>query len=91
MNFFFPEKGSSPMHVRYVEKSNLLHSLFLYSMKEFVPVEYRKKKDMEKKIFHEHRKLQGMTELNAKFRYVQLCRSLKTYGVTFFEVKVKVL
>jgi len=29
-----------------------------------------------------------MTELNAKFRYVQLCRSLKTYGVTFFLVKV---
>ena len=45
---------------------------------------------MENKIFAEHRKLQGMTELNAKFRYVQLCRSLKTYGVTFFVVKEKV-
>mgnify|MGYP001591024044 FL=1 len=33
-------------------------------------------------------KLQGMSELNAKYRYVQLCRSLKTYGVTFFEVRV---
>ena len=31
-----------------------------------------------------------MTELNAKFRYVQLCRSLKTYRVTFFLVKKKV-
>lgn len=47
-------------------------------------------RDLEAKIFAEHRKLQGMTELNAKFRYVQLCRSLKTYGVTFFSVKEKV-
>lgn len=28
-----------------------------------------------------------MTELNAKYRYMQLCRSLKTYGVTFFAIK----
>ena len=44
--------------------------------------------DLEKKVFQEHRKLQGLNELNAKFRYVQLCRSLKTYGITFFVVKV---
>ena len=37
----------------------------------------------------EHRKLHSLTELNAKFRYIQLCRSLKTYGVTFFLVKEK--
>ena len=30
-----------------------------------------------------------MSELNAKFRYIQLCRSLRTYGVTFFLVKEK--
>jgi hypothetical protein len=58
-------------------------------LKDFVPPEYQKtKKDIDKRIFQEHRKLQGMSELNAKFRYVQLCRSLKTYGVTFFLVKV---
>ena len=37
----------------------------------------------------EYRKLHSLTELNAKFRYIQLCRSLKTYGVTFFLVKEK--
>jgi talin len=58
---------------------------------EFVPPEHvRHGRDLEARIFQEHRKLQGMTELNAKFRYVQLCRSLKTYGVTFFLVKEKV-
>jgi talin len=59
-------------------------------LKDFLPFEYRKKKEVEKKIYSEHRKLQGMTELNAKYRYVQLCRSLKTYGVTFFQVREKV-
>ncbi len=36
----------------------------------------------------EHRKLFGMSEMNAKFRYIELCRSLRTYGVSFFAVKV---
>lgn len=31
-----------------------------------------------------------MKEMNAKYRYVQLVRSLKTYGITFFECKEKV-
>ena len=26
-----------------------------------------------------------MSEINAKYRYIQLCRSLKTYGITTFE------
>lgn len=60
------------------------------SIKDFMAPEYQKdKKDVEKRIFQEHRKLQGLNELNAKFRYVQLCRSLKTYGVTYFLVKEK--
>lgn len=36
----------------------------------------------------EHKKLIGVNELDAKVRYTQLCRSLKTYGITFFLVKV---
>lgn len=44
---------------------------------------------MEKKIFAEHRKLMGLTELNGKLRYINYCRQLKTYGVTFFLVKEK--
>ncbi|KAH6575177.1 hypothetical protein BASA50_007534 [Batrachochytrium salamandrivorans] len=55
--------------------------------KGLVPPEYHKNKDIEKKIYIEHSKLQGMTEVNAKFRYVQMCRSLKTYGTTYFVVK----
>ncbi|KAJ3096387.1 Talin-1 [Phlyctochytrium planicorne] len=46
-------------------------------------------RDLPKRISIEHGKLQGLNELNAKFRYVQLSRSLKTYGITFFAVKEK--
>ena len=55
---------------------------------EFLPPEYQKNKDIEKSCYREHSVLSGLTELNAKFRYVQLVRSLKTYGTTFFLVMV---
>jgi talin len=58
-------------------------------MKDFVPMEYIKNKEVEKNIYKEYSILQGLTELNAKFRYVQLIRSLKTYGTTFFIVSVR--
>jgi talin len=65
------------------------HKPGFINIKDFVPPEYHKdKKEIEKELFQHHRRLQGMNELSAKFRYVQLCRSLKTYGVTFFLVKV---
>lgn len=63
------------------------HKSGFIKLKTFAPPEYLKSKDLEKKIYAEHRKLQGTTDLNAKFRYVQLIRSMKTYGVSFFFVK----
>lgn len=61
----------------------------LYRKKaEYLPPSAQKNKNVEKDIINEYRKLVGMTEVNAKYRYVQLCRSLKTYGITFFKTKV---
>jgi len=42
---------------------------------------------VEKIIYNEHRKLRGIKEVYAKFRYVQLCRTLKTFGAIFFPIK----
>jgi hypothetical protein len=42
---------------------------------------------VEKMIYKEHRKLRGIKEVYAKFRYVQLCRTLKTFGAIFFHVR----
>ena len=56
--------------------------------KEFLPKEYCKIRGIEKKIFAEHRKWAGYSERDAKVKYTQQCRALKTYGITFFLVKV---
>jgi hypothetical protein len=57
-------------------------------MKELVPPEYQKSKDVEKLIYKEHSILQGTSDYDSKFRYVQLIRSLPTYGTSFFIVNV---
>lgn len=59
-----------------------------YSLKEFLPQSYTKVKGIEKKVFAEHKKHVGLSELDAKVLYTKTARSLKTYGVTFFLVKV---
>ena len=58
-------------------------------LKDFIPTEYMKQKDVEKKIYVEHAKLYSISSISAKFKYVQLSRSLKTYGITFFLVNVQ--
>lgn len=58
------------------------------SLKEFLPQSYTKIKGIEKKIFLEHKKHYNLSELDAKVLYTKTARSLPTYGVTFFLVKV---
>eukprot|EP01117_Protostelium_nocturnum_P014479 TRINITY_DN550_c0_g1_i1.p1 TRINITY_DN550_c0_g1~~TRINITY_DN550_c0_g1_i1.p1 ORF type:complete len:2591 (+),score=755.90 TRINITY_DN550_c0_g1_i1:291-8063(+) len=56
--------------------------------KDFLPVAFHKHiKKLEPMIYNEHKKVVNTKETSAKYRYVQLCRSLKTYGITFFIVK----
>lgn len=61
----------------------------MYSLKEFLPISYARVKNIEKKIFNEHRKRIGITEIDAKVEYTKTARELPTYGVTFFLVKEK--
>ncbi|KAI8824903.1 uncharacterized protein EV422DRAFT_576151 [Fimicolochytrium jonesii] len=75
------------MQVQYGNHEPDKHKAGFIKVKEYIPPEYQKDKNLEKRIYTEHSKLQGLTELNAKFRYVQLSRSLKTYGITFFYVE----
>ena len=60
----------------------------MFSLKEFLPQSYIKVKAVEKKIFAEHKKYSTLSEIEAKVAYVKTARSLSTYGVTFFLVKV---
>ena len=61
---------------------------FPFSLREFLPQSYMKSNKIEKKIFQEHKKLTGLSEIDAKVKYVKLARSLPTFGVHFFLVKV---
>lgn len=58
------------------------------SLKDVVPLPFLKDGSIEKDIFKEWRTLIGATEMNCKLRYVQLCRSMKTWGITTFKVKL---
>ena len=64
--------------------------VLLSSLKEFLPQSYMKANKIEKKILSEHKKLAGTSEIDAKCKYVKLARSLPTFGVHFFLVKVSV-
>ena len=55
-------------------------------LRDFLPKDYAKNKGVEKRVNNEHRKQIGLSELEAKVKYCQLARSLKTYGVSFFLV-----
>ncbi|KAI8898118.1 hypothetical protein BC833DRAFT_620631 [Globomyces pollinis-pini] len=79
--------GGIEMQIKYGNQDPEKHKLGFIKMKDFVGPEYQKNKDLEKLIYKEHSMLKGTTELNAKFRYVQLIRSLKIYGTSFFLVK----
>ena len=54
---------------------------------------YKSKKkmvDLEKDIAKEWKRKVGLNEANAKYRYLQTCRSLPTWGITHWRVEEKV-
>ncbi|XP_041458339.1 talin-1-like isoform X4 [Lytechinus variegatus] len=75
--------------IQYGDHNESKHKPGFLELKDMLPKEYVKVKGVEKRIFAEHREMIGMAELDAKVKYTQHCRSLKTYGITFFLVKEK--
>ena len=75
--------------IQYGNYDEAKHKPGYLTLVNFLPQEYTKIKGIEKNIFTQHRKLHNLSEIDARVRYIQLCRSLKTYGMTFFLVKVK--
>jgi talin len=53
-----------------------------------MPRSYQKSK-ADRRFLDEWNSQRDSNELNAKVKYIQLARSLKTYGVTFFLVQEK--
>ncbi|XP_048001972.1 talin-1 isoform X2 [Leguminivora glycinivorella] len=65
------------------------HTTGFLDLKEFLPASYVKVKGTEKKVFKEHKRHAGLSELDAKVLYTKNARDLPTYGVAFFLVKEK--
>jgi talin len=61
------------------------HKPGFIELAKIVPLMWRKDKKIEKDVLKEHQKLVGTSDITAKFRFVQIVRSLKTYGITFFD------
>lgn len=59
-------------------------------LKSILPPQWLKEKRISSNILKEYRNLANMESENAKFRYIQLCRSLRTYGITTFLVAQKI-
>nr|CAD7439651.1 unnamed protein product [Timema bartmani] len=76
-------------HIQFGDHNENKHRTGFLDLKEFLPQSYVKVKTVEKKVFSEHKKHVGLSELDAKVIYTKTARSLKTYGVTFFLVKEK--
>jgi talin len=53
-------------------------------LKKFLPQALLKERHLDREVSKAWRGVSGTNDLNAKYRYVQLCRTLKTYGVTTF-------
>eukprot|EP00731_Ephydatia_muelleri_P016952 Em0010g50a len=57
--------------IQYGNHNEAKHKPGFLNLDEFLPEEYVKFKGIEKLIWTDHRKLHNLTELNAKFRYIQ--------------------
>jgi len=75
-----------------VEKGDCDGDIKKYSsefLRQYLPPQYRSK-NLDKPIYNLWKRLVRTQLLDAKLRYFQFARSLKTWGITVFEVREKV-
>ncbi|XP_036337556.1 talin-2 [Rhagoletis pomonella] len=77
------------VHIQFGPHNEAKHKPGFLDLKDFLPQSYVRVKNIEKKIFAEHKKHVALTEIDAKVLYTKTARELPTYGVTFFLVKEK--
>lgn len=77
------------VHIQFGPHNEAKHKPGFLDLKDFLPQSYVRVKNIEKKIFAEHKKHVDLTEIDAKVLYTKTARELPTYGVTFFLVKEK--
>lgn len=79
---------SLQMQIEFGDYDPNKHVVGCFDKSRFLTPAHRKddkKNTLELEIFAAYAKLKGMKEMACKFRYVTQLRSLKTYGIVFFE------
>ncbi|XP_058461814.1 talin-2 isoform X3 [Malaya genurostris] len=77
------------VQIQFGDHNEAKHKPGFLDLREFLPNSYVRVKNIEKKIFAEHRRHVSLSDLDAKYLYTKTARELPTYGVTFFLVKEK--
>ena len=77
------------VQIQFGDHNESKHKPGFLDLREFLPTSYVRVKNIEKKVFAEHKKHVGLSELDSKMLYTKTARELPTYGVTFFLVKEK--
>lgn len=77
------------VHIQFGDFNDNKHKPGFLDLKDFLPFSYVRVKNIEKKVFAEHRNHISVSEIDAKVQYTKTARELPTYGVTFFLVKEK--
>ncbi|XP_055631381.1 talin-2 isoform X3 [Toxorhynchites rutilus septentrionalis] len=77
------------VQIQFGDHNEAKHKSGFLDLREFLPGSYVRVKSIEKKIFAEHKRHVGLSDLDAKYLYTKTARELPTYGVTFFLVKEK--
>ncbi|XP_073841689.1 talin_middle and talin-RS domain-containing protein rhea isoform X2 [Musca autumnalis] len=77
------------VHIQFGPHNEAKHKPGFLDLKDFLPQSYVRVKNIEKKVFAEHKKHVDLSEIDAKVLYTKTARELPTYGVTFFLVKEK--
>ena len=82
--------ASMVLQIYYGDHREDKHTPETIDMKSFLPDSYQDRAKAEaSKILKLHQENKGQSELDAKFLYVQMVRSLPTFGVHFFLVRVR--
>eukprot|EP00475_Leptophrys_vorax_P005069 TRINITY_DN13050_c0_g1_i1.p1 TRINITY_DN13050_c0_g1~~TRINITY_DN13050_c0_g1_i1.p1 ORF type:complete len:441 (-),score=138.49 TRINITY_DN13050_c0_g1_i1:102-1424(-) len=77
------------MQITYHNYDPLVHVANFLNLDKFLPMNYRNQQFVEEDIYAEHRKCNGLSEVEAKYRYVKKCSRLEHFGVTACHAREK--
>jgi len=87
------ELAALQMQITYRNYDPLVHVAGFLDLSEFLPAAWRSSEHpyIEEDVYAEHRKLKGLSDVDAKYRYLQHCLAFPSYGMCLFPAKERSL